>query len=67
MSADPRGPMRTVTGIYDIRPSTSPNISGDVRPLRLSCGHIAECNQIFHYKMGQDMHCFECGPHGGKP
>jgi len=54
-SRDPRGPTRTITGIEE---------RSDITLLSLSCGHTGRANQIFHYKIGEECRCFDCGPHG---
>jgi len=54
-SRDPRGPTRTITGIQE---------RSDITLLSLSCGHTGRANQIFHYKIGEECRCFDCGPHG---
>ena len=29
--------------------------------LTLSCGHTRPYNQIYHYAIGSEVRCFECG------
>lgn len=55
MTDDPRGPVRKIVSV-DWRT--------DVCLVSLDCGHIRPMNQIFHYKVGNDCRCFQCGPHG---
>lgn len=52
---DPRGPIKQITAIEE---------RSDITLLALTCGHVSKANQIFHYKVGADSRCFECGPHG---
>jgi hypothetical protein len=49
---DPRGPMRTILAV---------DSQSSVALVKLDCGHIAECNPIFHYVVGESLHCFNCG------
>ena len=61
---DSRGPIRQIIEIQADRESLS---GGNViTPVLLSCGHIAQFNTIFHYKVGDDHRCFDCGPHGAE-
>ncbi len=48
---DPRGPIRTITAIEE---------RSDATLLTLDCGHVATCNQIFHYKIGASERCTFC-------
>jgi hypothetical protein len=56
---DPRGPVMTITHV-----SESP--TGSETLLKLSCGHVARVNQIYHYKVGAESRCFQCGPCGSE-
>lgn len=57
---DPRGPVRTITAVGEVRRATAPTI-GDCTPVNLSCGHVSEMNWIFQYKVGAYCRCFQCG------
>lgn len=48
---DPRRPLRKLV-----------EIGGDfAHPLfRLSCGHMADLNPAFSYKVGSDLPCYQC-------
>ena len=49
---DPRGPIRQTIAIEK---------TASVSLVTLSCGHVASLAPHFHYKIGSDQHCFECG------
>src|ERR1019366_4144203 len=61
---DPRGPMRTITAVGEYRKSIDG--SGGCIPVTFDCGHIAELNFTFSYRVGDTLHCFACGPHAPK-
>lgn len=63
-SSDPRGPMRLIVRVEEIRPTQRPNSCGGVRPVVLDCGHTVELNQIYTYKVGEACRCFDCGREG---
>lgn len=50
--------------IVEIKPDTDQHgdtqILGTVTPVVLDCGHVVPCNQIFTYKLGASMPCYEC-------
>lgn len=54
MSADPRGPERTVVAAERKPEATYVTLK--------ECGHVRPMNQIYHYKIGSQVRCFECGP-----
>ncbi len=58
MMADPRGPLRTILEVLPDRKGTIG--TGDCTPLLLSCGHTAECNQVFTYKVCAETRCYQC-------
>lgn len=66
MSVDPRGPSKQIVAVGEYRQSTPINghCPGGCIPVNLECGHVAELNFTFSYKVGEYVHCFECGPHG---
>lgn len=49
---DPRGPIREIVSIEE---------RSDATMITMSCGHTGRFNQIFHYKIGASVHCFQCG------
>ena len=49
---DLRGPNRTIVYVDDRQPTAT--------FLKLSCGHVATVNQIFHYTVGRESHCTQC-------
>lgn len=51
-TVDPRGPHREITAI-DCQPHGT--------FITKSCGHTGTHNQIFQYKVGEDIRCFQCG------
>jgi len=54
MYKDPRGPIRKIVSVHE-----SP--TGGLTEVSLSCGHVAKLNQIYHYTVGNDCRCFQCG------
>lgn len=50
-SPDPRGPVRTITAIHE---SSGPTL------ITKDCGHTSEHAQHFTYKLGAQIHCFDC-------
>lgn len=48
---DPRGPERTIMSGAE---SSGPTL------LALSCGHVREFTNHFHYKVGDHVRCFAC-------
>lgn len=52
---DPRGPLRTIVAVQ--RESYAALVT-------LSCGHVNELNQIYSYKIGEDVRCFTCAGEG---
>ncbi len=48
---DPRGPLRIVT---DVKTSAGPTL------VKFSCGHVAELNNTFSYRVGAEGRCFKC-------
>lgn len=57
---DPRGPIRTIIEVGEYRRATSPNVFGGCIPVTLSCGHVAEMNFTFSYRVGENCRCLEC-------
>jgi hypothetical protein len=51
---DPRGPMRKVVAV-GVTVETNHHVT-------FECGHQTEMAQHFWYKVGSEMHCFQCGP-----
>ena len=47
---DPRGPQRKIVEIKDKWKGV----------ILLSCGHVANLNPIYTYKVGADCRCFAC-------
>lgn len=50
-SYDPRGPLRRITAIQE---SAGPTL------ITKECGHTSEHANHFTYKVGADIHCFDC-------
>jgi hypothetical protein len=50
---DPRGTRRKV-----IQVAEDPN--GGLTRVSFECGHTSELNQIYHYEVGSELHCFKC-------
>jgi hypothetical protein len=49
---------RTIVEVQPIRPNTlGERFHGDVRPLVLDCGHVAQMNPTFAYKVGERHRC----------
>ena len=57
-NGDPRGPLRTIIATGDT-PQTNHEVT-------LDCGHQPDLALHFHYKVGAQMHCFQCGPLGSR-
>lgn len=53
-NGDPRGPMRRIVSA-GATPETNHIVT-------LECGHMPELARHFWYKIGNEMHCFACGP-----
>lgn len=51
---DARGPYRKVTAV-----NADPH-GGATLVTMGPCGHVGEKNQIYTYRVGDDMHCFQC-------
>ena len=49
---DVRGPQRTIMAVDNSGPGAT--------LVTNSCGHVAPCNQIFHYKVGSQHPCHDC-------
>lgn len=45
------GPKRQVVSV---------NCQPEATYVTLSCGHVENCNQIYHYPVGSDLSCFGC-------
>lgn len=60
LDTDPRGPRRTIVEVQPYRLTRLPNASGGCIPLLLDCGHVAEMNFTFSYKVGESVRCFQC-------
>jgi len=61
---DPRGPIRLIVRVEEIRTTQLPNHYGTCRPVVLDCGHTVELNQIYSYKVGEACRCYTCGQEG---
>lgn len=53
MENDFRGPIRKITGVEETSSATL---------LTLDCGHTGSHAPHFSYSVGDDVHCFFCGP-----
>ena len=53
-NGDPRGPMRRIV--------SAGSTTRDNHIVTLECGHMPELAQHFWYKVGNEIHCFQCGP-----
>ena len=51
---------QTILEVRAIRLSARAGSTGDCRPLLLSCGHVAEMNFTFSYRVGDSCRCHEC-------
>lgn len=48
---DPRGPVRRIVALDKRTDGTRAD---------LDCGHTADLNQIFHYRVGDEQRCIRC-------
>lgn len=51
---DPRGIVRTITKVEE-DPHGAPTL------VTRDCGHVGEMASHFHYKVGSQQHCYQCG------
>ena len=51
MYKDPRGPNRTIA---KVEPTTN------CTKVSLDCGHVAEANQVYTYRVGDNYRCIRC-------
>lgn len=54
MTNDPRGPIRTIKEV-DL------NSGGIVLIKFVECDHVGERINHFHYRVGDETRCFQCG------
>jgi hypothetical protein len=57
---DPRGPLHTIVSVGAYRLTTAQNASGGCIPVTLDCGHTAEMNFTFSYRVGEQVRCHAC-------
>ena len=51
---DPRGILRKIVAVDDTSQSDATLITFD-------CGHTSSMANHFHYKIGSNTHCYQCG------
>lgn len=54
-SGDPRGPERKITAVQS---------GTGLTVVTLDCGHTAELNQIYTYRVGERCRCLKCRKEG---